>query len=333
MTLRYRPICQTDRARPRDAVELAGGWCWFSQVEPLEQGQSHQPIPVKEVPGEVMDALIRPRPDIAGLSMDVARIMAVLNVTPDSFSDGGQHAGKADAVAQAKILLAEGADFLDIGGESTRPGAIEVPVADEIARTAPVIADLRADGIAAPISIDTRKAEVATAAIEVGATLLNDVSAMSFDPQMPDIAAKSGLPICLMHAQGTPDVMQVDPHYADVVLEVYAALETSLLLADQAGIARDRIIVDPGIGFGKSQAHNLSLLRHLSVFHGLGCPILLGVSRKGFIGKIADVPQAADRGPGSVALGLNALRQGVQILRCHDIEMHRQAVALWRAVI
>lgn len=333
MTLRFRPICQTDRRAPDTAARLAGGWAWFSEAEPLEAGMSHAPVPVSEIPSDVLERLTAPRSSVAGLIMDRPRLMGVLNLTPDSFSDGGTFMDPRIAVQRARQMLVEGADILDLGGESTRPGAQIVSADEEIARTAPVIRAIRAEGISAPISIDTRKADVARVAAEAGASMLNDVSALSFDPEMAGFAASVDAPLCLMHAQGTPETMQDNPHYADVVLDVYDALEEIVQRAEQAGIPRDRILVDPGIGFGKTLDHNLAILRNISVFHGLGCPILLGVSRKGFIGKLADVPNPADRGPGSAALGLDALRQGVQVLRCHDIETHRQAIALWRALL
>ncbi len=294
---------------------------------------SHAPVPVSEIPSDVLERFTAPRSSVAGLIMDRPRLMGVLNLTPDSFSDGGTFMDPRIAVQRARQMLVEGADILDLGGESTRPGAQIVSADEEIARTAPVIRAIRAEGISAPISIDTRKADVARVAAEAGASMLNDVSALSFDPEMAGFAASVDAPLCLMHAQGTPETMQDNPHYADVVLDVYDALEEIVQRAEQAGIPRDRILVDPGIGFGKTLDHNLAILRNISVFHGLGCPILLGVSRKGFIGKLADVPNPADRGPGSAALGLDALRQGVQVLRCHDIETHRQAIALWRALL
>ncbi len=190
-------------------------------------------------------------------------------------------------------MAAEGAAILDIGGESTRPGAAEVAVADEVARTAPVIAALV--GLGVPLSIDTRKAAVAQAALEAGAGIVNDVAALGFDPAMAALVAQAGVPVVLMHAQGTPATMQDDPVYEDVLLDVYDFLAARIAFAEAAGIARDRIVVDPGIGFGKTVAHNLALLRGLSLFHGLGCPILLGASRKRFIGTVGGEPVAERR--------------------------------------
>jgi dihydropteroate synthase len=227
--------------------------------------------------------------------------------------------------------MATDADLLDVGGESTRPGAADVPVADEIARTAPLIATLRAGGVTLPISIDTRKCAVASAALAAGADIVNDVSSFDYDPALADLVARSAAPVCLMHAQGTPQTMQLDPRYDDVLLDVYDWLADRVARAQSAGIPRDRILVDPGIGFGKTRAHNLALIARLSLFHGLGCPVLLGVSRKKFIGVIAGVDQADQRMPGSVAVALAGVAQGAQVIRVHDVAETRQALRLWQA--
>ncbi|MFN5998992.1 MAG: dihydropteroate synthase [Paracoccaceae bacterium] len=327
----FRPIAMTDPARPAGAVVLAAGWCWFDRVEVLSRAAPSRMIAASEVPGPVLHRLTAPRPAFAGLGMDRPRLMGILNVTPDSFSDGGRFLGADAAVAQARAM-AEGAEIIDIGGESTRPGAVEVPVAEEIARTAPVIRALREGGLTAPISIDTRKAPVAEAALQAGATIVNDVSAFDFDPALGPMVAGAGAPVILMHAQGVPKTMQDDPRYGDVLLDVYDALATRLARAEALGIARDRIVLDPGIGFGKTQGHNLALLRGLSLLHGLGCPILLGTSRKRFIGAIgrAEVPEA--RAPGSIATALAGVAQGAQILRIHDVAETRQALRLWQSL-
>lgn len=331
MTLYYRPIAQTDPARPDGALPLAGTWAWFTHVEELARGRAPRVIPTDAVPSDALARLTAPRAPIAGLTLDQPRIMGILNLTPDSFSDGGRFNNPEAAMAQVTRMLDEGAHILDLGGESTRPGAAEVPVDEEIARTAPVIEAIRAAGIATPISIDTRKAAVARAALAAGAELINDVSAFTFDPAMRDVAVETGVPVCLMHAQGLPETMQDNPDYADVLLDVYDSLETSVRAAEAAGIPRDRILVDPGIGFGKREGHNLALIGRISLFHALGCPVLLGVSRKATIGRIGNIPDADARGAASAAIGLWALGQGVQMLRVHDTEVHRQMIALWRA--
>ena len=262
---------------------------------------------------------------------DVSLVMGILNVTPDSFSDGGRFLAAGDALAQARAMAA-GADILDIGGESTRPGAEPVAIEEEIARTAPVIAALRAGGMETPISIDTRKTAVAAAALEAGAQVVNDVAALTYDPALGPLAAARGAPVILMHHQGTPETMQADPRYDDVLLDVYDWLAERLAAALALGIPRDRIALDPGIGFGKTVQHNLALLRGLSLFHGLGCPVLLGASRKRFIGSIGGGAEAQARMPGSVAVALAGVAQGVQMIRVHDVAETRQALLLWQAI-
>lgn len=325
----YRPLPQTDPARPAAALPLAGGWCWFDRIEVLRRNGPAEVIAAAEAPPQVLARLTAPRATLAGLALDRPRIMGILNVTPDSFSDGGDHLAPATALERGRTMVAEGAAILDIGGESTRPGAADVPVPDEIARTAPVIAALA--GVA-PISIDTRKAPVAAAALQAGAGVVNDVSALLHDPAMAGVVAMAGAPVCLMHAQGTPQTMQADPRYDDVLLDVYDHLAARVAAAEAAGIPRDRILVDPGIGFGKTQAHNLALLARLSLFHALGCPILLGVSRKRFIGSIGQAAEPKARMPGSVAVALAGVAQGAQVVRVHDVAETRQALALWQAV-
>ena len=332
MKIFYRPIAQTDALRPAGALPLAGGWCWFTHAEALTRAGSQGLVPASDIPSELLERLTAPRPALAGVGFDRPSVMGILNVTPDSFSDGGRFDAPEAALAQARALAAAGADILDIGGESTRPGAAEVAVSEEISRTAPVIAALRAQGFARPVSIDTRKAPVAAAAVAAGAGLVNDVSAMLFDPAMAATVAGSGAALCLMHAQGTPATMQAEPRYDDVLLDVYDHLEARLLAAEAAGIDRARVLLDPGIGFGKTVAHNLALLRGLSLFHGLGCPILLGVSRKRFIGTIAGVDRADARAPGTLSVTLAGLMQGVQMHRVHDVAEIAQGIRLFDAI-
>ena len=327
----FRPIPMTDPARPAQALPLAGGWCWFDRVEVISRGAASRVIGVSDLDAASRDRLSAPRANFGGMGMAAPRLMGILNVTPDSFSDGGLFLRPEAAVMQAR-LMAAAADVLDIGGESTRPGAVEVPVAEEIARTAPVIAALRAGGLELPISIDTRKAAVAQAALAAGAGMVNDVAALAFDPALAAVVAAAGVPVILMHAQGDPSTMQDDPHYDDVLLDVYDFLSRRVAAAEAAGIARSRIAIDPGIGFGKSLAHNLTLLNRLSLFHGLGLPVLLGASRKRFIGAVGAEAEAAKRMPGSIAVALAGVAQGVQMIRVHDVAETRQALSLWQAV-
>ena len=330
MSLPYvRPLARVDAPRPDGALPLAGGWCWFDRAEVLSRDEDPRIVSARDLPAELRDRLTAPRAPVAGLAMDRPQVMGILNVTPDSFSDGGDYADPATATARARAMAEAGAAIIDIGGESTRPGAAEVSETDEFARVVPVIAALP-DLV---LSIDTRKAAVAQAALDAGAALVNDVAALSFDPGMAATVGASGAPVCLMHAQGDPATMQDDPRYDDVLLDVYDFLAERIAVAEAAGIARDRIVVDPGIGFGKTLAHNLALIRGLSLFHGLGCPILLGASRKRFIGTLGHAPAAKDRLGGSVAVALEGMRQGVQITRVHDTFATRQAFDLQWAMM
>jgi dihydropteroate synthase len=279
----------------------------------------------------VLRRMCEPRADIAGVALDRPRIMGVVNVTPDSFSDGGRYLAAGAAVAHALQLEAEGADILDIGGESTRPGSEATGIEEECRRVLPVVAAL-ARRARARISIDTRKAEVMRRAAEEGAHMINDVSALTHDPAGLETAARLGLPVVLMHARGEPRTMQVEPRYDDVVLDVYDALEARVAACVAAGIPRARLIVDPGIGFGKTLAHNLELLGSLGIFHGLGCGVMLGASRKSFIGFLTGA-KVDDRLPGSLAAALLGAAQGVQLLRVHDVAATRQALVVWEAAV
>ncbi|WIY25885.1 dihydropteroate synthase [Parasedimentitalea psychrophila] len=326
----YRPLVQHGDARPEGAVELAGGALWFTHAEALDRRSPSHIIPAGLVPEQILRRLSGHRPTIAGLDMAQPQLMGVLNVTPDSFSDGGQHDDLAAAVDAARQMIADGASLIDIGGESTRPGADFVPEDAEISRTAPVIAALHA-ATGAAISIDTRKAPVAAKALAAGAALINDVSGFTHDMALAPLVAQAGVPVCIMHAQGDPATMQDKPVYENVLLDVYDFLAAQIDRLEAIGVLRDQIVIDPGIGFGKTLAHNLILLRGIALYHALGCPILLGVSRKRFIGTIGKEPQATARAPGSIAVGLAGLAQGVQFLRVHDVAATAQAVRLWQA--
>jgi len=281
---------------------------------------------------DLLEAIQEPRARLAGLSLDRTRIMGIINVTPDSFSDGGLFTSAQVAIDHGLRLVDEGADILDIGGESTRPGAEPVTLDDELARVMPVIEGLRSK-TDARISIDTRKAEVMRRAADAGVDILNDVSALTHDPQSLGVAADTGLPVVLMHAQGDPRTMNDDPQYTDVILDVFDFLESRIAACEAAGIPRARLVVDPGIGFGKHLHHNVAVMAALSLYQALGVPVLLGASRKKLIDHICDVPNPVDRVPGSLAAVLAGAAQGVQIVRVHDVAATRQALVVWQAAL
>jgi dihydropteroate synthase len=273
-----------------------------------------------------------PQLDCAGrrLGLDVPRVMGIVNVTPDSFSDGGRHFDAGAAVAHGLRLVEEGADVLDVGGESTRPGAGEVPLEEELRRVLPVIERLAAE-VAVPVSVDTSKPEVMRAAVQAGAGMVNDVYALRRQGAL-DAAASLGVPVVLMHMRGEPRSMQEAPAYDDVVGEVHRFLAERMFAAEMAGIARQHIVVDPGFGFGKTTAHNLALLAALERFTELGVPVLAGLSRKRTIGELTgrDAPDA--RVHGSVAAHLVAAQRGARLLRVHDVAATVDALKVWNAV-
>ena len=273
-----------------------------------------------------------PQLDCAGriLKLDVPRVMGIVNVTPDSFSDGGAHFDADAAIAHGLKLAEEGADLLDIGGESTRPGAGEVAIEDELRRVIPVIEALAAQ-LAIPISIDTSKPEVMRAAVEAGAGMINDVFALRRDGAL-DAAAALGVPVVLMHMRGEPRTMQVQPEYDDVVGEVHRFLAERIFAAEMAGVARRNIVVDPGFGFGKTTAHNLQLLAQLRRFTELGVPVLAGMSRKKSIGELTGRDDPRARVFGSVAAHLIAAQNGAMLLRVHDVAATVDALKVWNAV-
>lgn len=247
-----------------------------------------------------------------------ALVMGVVNVTPDSFSDGGQFLDPERAVDHALRLVEDGADLLDLGAESTRPGALPVDEAEELARLIPVVTQV-ASRVAVPISVDTMKASVARAALAAGASIVNDVTALRGDPEMAAVVAQTGAGVVLMHMQGTPRTMQADPSYKDVVREVGEFFDARLAVAEQAGIAKTQIALDPGIGFGKLQEHNVALLTHLPALTARRCPVLVGVSRKAFLGKILDRP-VGERLWGTAAAVALAAARGAAIVRVHDVK-------------
>ncbi len=269
-------------------------------------------------------------PAWAGLPADRPAVMGIVNVTPDSFSDAGRHAGHASAIEAGLSMLAQGADLLDIGGESTRPGAAMVPAEAEQARILPVIRALAATGAA--ISVDTRNAATMRAALDAGARVVNDVSALTHDPAAAALIAARRCPVLLMHMRGTPQTMQALTDYADVVAEVAGELAARLAAAVRAGIDPAMIALDPGIGFAKTTAGNVTLLARLAELRTLGRPLVVGVSRKAFIGSLSGETDALRRVPGSIAAGLAALLGGASVLRVHDVAETVQAVRVWQAI-
>ncbi|MET0269362.1 MAG: dihydropteroate synthase [Sphingomonas sp.] len=329
-------------------ARLAGGLVWFSAVELIRaeggRRRSTELVPVADLPAAIAGEaaaelawgrLTAPRaPLVMGartVRLDQPQVMAILNVTPDSFSDGGRLDGDPAAAADAGVAMAaDGAAIVDLGGESTRPGAQPVWEGDEIARILPVVERLARGGVA--VSIDTRKAGVMAAALEAGAGLVNDVSALGHDDRAAGVVAQAGCPIVLMHHQGEPQTMQANPRYDDVLLDVYDWLAERIARAEAAGSERARILIDPGIGFGKALRHNLALLNGLALFHALGCGIVLGASRKRVIGALANEAPVEKRLGGSVALALTGAAQGVQLLRVHDTYETVQALRVWRGL-
>ncbi len=349
--MRHHPFYLIPRAlsaSPLEGAHAIGNLAWASAFELWDgSGARRVLLPAVEVPSDklyaqlpaqdgsarrtyVDDVLQRfsaPRTAVAGLDLDRPRIMGVVNVTPDSFSDGGDRFDSGRAVADGLAMIEAGADIIDVGGESTRPGAAPVPVDEELRRVLPVVKALAEQG--GRVSIDSRRARVMAEAASAGAALLNDVTALSGDPESLSVAAQSGLPVVLMHMQGEPQSMQAAPLYDHVSLDVFDYLAERIAACEEAGIPRNRLIVDPGIGFGKTLEHNLQLLADLALLHATGCAVLLGVSRKSFIAKIAGPCEAKQRLPGSLAALLNGIRQGVQIVRVHDVAETRQALAVW----
>jgi len=279
--------------------------------------------------------LTSPRPPLQlgerVVRLDQPQVAGIINVTPDSFSDGGQFSDPETAIEAGHRMAAAGAALVDVGGESTRPGSKPVWEGDETERVLPVIKRLAAAGTA--VSVDTRKAAVMAPALAAGAAMVNDVSALTWDPRAAEVVATAGCLIVLMHHKGDPATMQDDPRYKrPVLLEVYDWLEARIEAAVAAGIARERIVVDPGFGFGKNVQHNLQLMNGLALLHGLGCPIMLGASRKRTIGALSNEAPVGERLGGSLALALKGAEQGVQLLRVHDVPETLQALRVWRGL-
>lgn len=338
MTFYLRPTAFVDTPVGFDGQvhRLAGGMAFFCAYEVTENG-ARRLVPVGDIdnhaPANLITRITSVRPPLAlgarTIRLDQPQVMGILNMTPDSFSDGGRHDGDVEAAAAAGFAMdAAGASIIDVGGESTRPGAKQVWEGDEIARTRPVIERLARGG--ATISIDSRKASVMEAALSAGATIVNDVSALGFDKQAMALAAKGNFPVIIMH---WPDAATHEPaRGGNALFDTYDWLSARIETLEVAGVARSRIIVDPGIGFGKGVAENLTILNGLSLFHGLGCPILLGASRKRFIGALSNEAPVEARLGGSLAVAMKAAEQGAQIIRVHDVAETVQALRIWRGL-
>jgi dihydropteroate synthase len=353
--LYFRPTAFVDAPFGLDdqVKRLAGGLLWFSAFEVIavDGGQriAAPLVPIAELEGflsglgedqaaaaaETIARIEEPRASFTlgerTLRFDEPIVAGILNCTPDSFSDGGKHDSDPQAAADAGFTMAsDGAALIDVGGESTRPGSADVWEGDEIERVVPVIEKLAASGIA--VSIDTRKAGVMEAALAAGATIVNDVSGLRYDDRAVEAVAKAGCPVIVMHHPGKRDELHKNEDYSDPLVEVYDWLKDRVDTLVEAGIARDRIVVDPGIGFGKKIQHNLAVLNGLSLFHGIGCPIMLGASRKRMIGALSNEAVADERLGGSLALVVQGAMQGVQLLRVHDVFESVQALRVWRGL-
>ena len=342
-----RPTAFVDSPFGHDGkvARLAGGMSWFAAVELItvegKRRTSTELVPVEGIEDRFdeemaaqWEALTASRPPLQlgdrTIRLDQPQAMAIVNATPDSFSDGGQFPdGKAAAEAGA-AMAAAGAAIVDVGGESTRPGARSIWEGDEIERVVPVIRQLAAAGTA--VSCDTRKADVMTAAVEAGARMINDVSALTYDARSAGVAASLNIPVVLMHHQGDPQTMQDDPRYEDVLVEIYLWLEERIEAAVEAGVKREHILVDPGFGFGKNVGHNLELMNGLALFHSLGHPLVVGASRKRTIGALSGEAPADKRLGGSVAFAMKAMEQGAQLIRVHDVLETVQAIRVWRGL-
>ncbi len=322
-------------------ARLAGGLQFFASVEIIgDDGTALVPVEGIETrldadQKRAWDRLTSPRAPLTlgerVVRLDQPQVVGIVNITPDSFSDAGVNADPEAAIAAGHDMASAGAAVVDVGGESTRPGAKPVWEGDEAARILPVIRRLAVAGTA--VSVDTRKALVMEQALASGAGMINDVSALTWDPRALEVVAKASCPVVLMHHKGAPETMQDDPRYdRPVILEIHDWLDARIAACEAAGIARERIVVDPGFGFGKTVTHNLQLMNNLALLHSLGCPIMLGASRKRTIGALAGEAPADRRLPGSLAFALQAAGQGAQLLRVHDVPETVQALRVWRGL-
>jgi len=333
----------------RVGARIGGGWVGFNAVEVIvrdgadvtraiaslddvQMWSHHQGRDAACYVDSTLSRIAAPRTAFAGVALDRPQIMGVVNATPDSFSDGGDYASPEAAFTHGLTMAKYGAAFIDVGGESTRPGSDPVAESIERRRVLPVIQNLREAKVDAVISIDTRKAVLMAEAVKFGAGVVNDISALTYDYKAMETVVHLGVPVVLMHSQGDPKGMQEKPVYAHAPTDIYDHLSARLQVCEAAGIPRDRICIDPGIGFGKGLEHNLAILADLALYHGLGCAVLAGVSRKSFIGHLSDQEAPRERLPGSLAAGLWAVAQGAQIIRVHDVAATKQALAIWQGI-
>jgi dihydropteroate synthase len=314
-------------------LPFAGGPLYFSHCRTFGRRIAAETLSIKDAEGRApapLRALRAPRPGIAGLDLSWPLLMGIINVTPDSFHDGGRRLDPMAAIAHGRALASAGAAILDIGGESTRPGAGAVPVAEELARVIPVIETLAGEGFV--ISVDTRRAAVMAAAVKAGARLINDVTALRHDPESLACAAELAVPVVLVHSRGEPSNMQTMTRYDDLIMDVFDALAARVAACETAGMDRGQLLIDPGLGFAKNAAQCAELLRRMTSFHALGCPLLIGASRKSFIGNLAGAVRSDDRLPGSLAAAFWAMQQGAAVLRVHDVAETAQVMAMFRSL-
>ncbi len=345
----FLPIAELDlatesvavRANQGNRLPLAGGVVGFRAVRLVhrDRGGGIRLGPLQDAAGlhdpdwlRIRPSIVSERQPFCGVPPGRPALMGIVNITPDSFSDGGLNFSPEAAALHGRRLVEGGAAIVDFGGESTRPGAAEVSEEEEIRRVIPAIERFREACPDVPVSIDTRKARVAKRALEAGAGIINDVSGLARDPEMIGVALEHGAFVCVMHAQGEPADMQRDPRYRSALLDVYEWLEERVGCLREAGIPCSRIAVDPGIGFGKTFSHNMEILRGLALFHGLGCVLLVGTSRKQFLSRFPGGGPVRSRLPGSVAAALHAAASGAHIMRVHDVSETAQALCLWRVL-
>ena len=311
---------------------IQGGTTVFNSFRVIQRNKKPRVISTSEVKEEFLDRFTSKPISMLGLSFETPAVMGILNVTPDSFYDGEKFFTEKQFVEKGLHLLKIGCTVLDIGGESTRPGAKEVSSTIEIERIMGVIEKIKSSVPSAIISVDTRKSMVAEKALQAGATIVNDISAGSFDKKMFEVVAKHRAGICLMHSRGIPENMQNMPYYDDILLDIYDYFEEKIAEAQSKGIPKEKIVIDPGIGFGKKLHHNLEIINKISLFLGLGLPVMIGVSRKSFIGEIISERDPSERLTGSVVAMLASLNRGVNIVRVHDIKEAADAIKVWNTL-